>query len=222
MKISKHTIDLLKNFATINPSIYVESGSSIQTSSPYKNIFACADVEEEFDQPFGIYELSRFLNIVSMMPDPDFQFFEKYVKITSGRHSVKYQFASKEMILTQSVDTSIIDRFEGDVTFNITETDLSGLRKGAAILSKPEIQFEFEDQQILARAVDLENSTVDDFTVAVCQTPDVVNLAPVPFTLDSLKLLDGDYSVSLGDSSFGVFKHIHIPVYYAITTKASV
>jgi len=222
MKISKNTIDLLKNFSTINPSLYVESGSTIQTSSPYKNIFASAEVEEEFDQPFGIYELSRFLNIISVMPDPSFEFHEKYVRIVSGRQSVKYQYASKEMILNQSVDTSVIDSYEGDVTFSMASADLVSLRKGASILAKPELQFEFANNEIIARSIDLENKTVDDFSIVICETSQHVSLDPIPFSMETLKLIDGDYTVSLGDNSFGVFKNVDIPVYYAITTKASV
>ena len=31
MKLSKRTVDILKNYATINPSIYIPEGSLLQT-----------------------------------------------------------------------------------------------------------------------------------------------------------------------------------------------
>ena len=218
MKLSKETIDLLKNFSTINPSIYVESGSLIQTSSPYKNVFAFAEVDEFFQQPFGIYELSRFLNIISMMPDPDFNFDEKFVEIVSGRHSVKYQYASKDMIIYKNIDVSAVTSFSGDVNFTLTKNDFSMLRKASALLTMPEIQFECSEGKIVARATDLENGTIDDYTTVIGETDQTSK--PITFSFDSLKLIDGDYQVSLDEeSSFGTFKNIDSSVCYAITVR---
>ena len=46
MKLSKDTLDVLKNFATINTNILVREGNSLSTISTGKNIFAKADITE--------------------------------------------------------------------------------------------------------------------------------------------------------------------------------
>lgn len=222
MKISKETIDLWKNFSTINPSVYVESGSLIQTTSPYGNVFAFADVDEFFDTPFGIYELSRFLNIISMMPDPEFDFSEKSVEISSGKHSVKYQYADKSMIIHQKVDPAHVTSFSGTLNFTMTKNDVVVLRKAAALLDMPEAQFECTEGKVIVRAIDLDNGTIDDWTTVITTT-DQEDSGPITFSFDSLKLMDGDYDVCLDpNSSFGVFKGKQTPVTYAVSVRGDV
>ena len=55
MKISKHTLNMLKNFSDINMSIEVKTGNILRTVSVQKNILAQADVEDNFPQDFAIY-----------------------------------------------------------------------------------------------------------------------------------------------------------------------
>jgi len=222
MKIHKETFDVLKNFSTINPSVYVESGSLIQTTSPYNNVFAFVEVDEFFDKPFGIYELSRFLNIVSMMPDPEFDFGDKSVEISSGKHSVNYQYADKSMIIHKKVDPTNVTSFSGSLNFAMTKNDVVVLRKAAALLDMPEVQFECADGKIIARAIDMDNGTIDDWTTVITTT-DQENSGPITFSFDSLKLMDGDYDVCLDPNSpFGVFKTKQIPVTYAVSVRGDV
>ena len=75
MKLSDKTINLLKNFSSINQSILIKEGNSIRTISVMKNILAEAKVPEEFPKDFGIYDLNQFLNAVSSLhvnPELDF------------------------------------------------------------------------------------------------------------------------------------------------------
>jgi hypothetical protein len=57
MQLSEKTIEVLKNFANINPNLVVSAGSNLKTISEAKNIMASADVAETFDNGFGIYDL---------------------------------------------------------------------------------------------------------------------------------------------------------------------
>ena len=54
MQISRQTVEILKNFSTINPSILVKPGSEIQTISTMKNILAKSAVTEDFINEFAI------------------------------------------------------------------------------------------------------------------------------------------------------------------------
>ncbi len=46
MQLSEKTIEVLKNFANINPNLVVSAGSNLKTISEAKNIMASADVAE--------------------------------------------------------------------------------------------------------------------------------------------------------------------------------
>ena len=70
MKLSSDTINLLKNFADINPNILVKEGNKLSTISTMKNILAEADISESFDQEFAIYDLPEFLMSIDLFVKP--------------------------------------------------------------------------------------------------------------------------------------------------------
>ena len=71
MKLTSRTLQVLKNFSTINPSLLFKNGSVITTMSPNKTVMARATVGEVFPQTYAIYDLSRFIGVLSMFNDPD-------------------------------------------------------------------------------------------------------------------------------------------------------
>ena len=79
--LSQRTLDILKNFSTINSNILVKPGNDITTISPIKNVMSEATVEEDFETEFGIWDLSKFLGTISLFKKPEFEFHEKYVNI---------------------------------------------------------------------------------------------------------------------------------------------
>ena len=74
MKISEATMGVLRNFSDINNNILFRPGKSISTMSTMKNIMAKADVAEEFEQEFGIYDLPEFLRAVDSFTKPMLKF----------------------------------------------------------------------------------------------------------------------------------------------------
>ena len=87
MKLSKHTLNMLKNFSDINMSIEIKKGNVLRTVSVQKNILAQAELEDEFPKDFAIYELNRFLGAVSLFDDPELEFNAKSVNIGTTKHS---------------------------------------------------------------------------------------------------------------------------------------
>ena len=66
MKLSESTVNLLKNFSSINQSILFKEGTKLRTISVMKNILVEHNVTEEFPRDFGIYDLNQFLNGLSL------------------------------------------------------------------------------------------------------------------------------------------------------------
>ena len=65
MKLSKSTLDILRNFSSINASIRFKKGQEISTISIQKNILGRVVVKEDFPQDFAIYDLGEFLSGLS-------------------------------------------------------------------------------------------------------------------------------------------------------------
>ena len=104
--ITPRTVEILKNFCTINKSIVIKPGNQIATLSINKNILAIADVEETFDSEIAIYDLGMFINGLTLLDQPKINTdSDSYVTITdaTGRSKTRYFYADPD-IITQAPD----------------------------------------------------------------------------------------------------------------------
>ena len=100
MKLSETTVNLLKNFSSINQSILFKEGNKLRSISVMKNILAEATVEESFPKDFGIYDLNQFLNGLSLHASPELDFKNNdFVMIREGKMRSKYFFADPTVIV---------------------------------------------------------------------------------------------------------------------------
>ena len=85
MIINNETVETLKNFAEINQSLVIETGDVIKTVSEQTNVLAKAKLGQSFPQDFAIYDLNKFLGVLSLFAEPQFDFSEKSIKIQSEK-----------------------------------------------------------------------------------------------------------------------------------------
>ena len=186
MKLSENTVNILKNFSTINQNILVKSGSQLRTMSTMKNILGEASIVEEFPKEFGIYDLNEFLGVLSLVKDSNLEFGESYLTVNGGRTKVRY-FYSDSSILTTPPET--FNAPECDVSFTIPGSVLTNVLKASAVMQLPDIVF--RDGKITA--TDLKNTTSNDYT----EDLDKVNVVfEFNFKADNLKMIPGDYQVT--------------------------
>ena len=74
MELNDTTINILKNYATINPNIVINEGNQLKTISTARNVLSTSEVNVEFPQTFGIYDLNEFLNVLSLVDEPRLRF----------------------------------------------------------------------------------------------------------------------------------------------------
>jgi hypothetical protein len=213
MKLSERTIQILKNFSTINQSILVRPGNVIKTVTPLKTVFAAATVTEQFDQEFAIYELPRFLGTISLFSNPDFDFKDKYVTISAGKQRVNYTYADPSMITAPP--SKNINFPDPEVEFTLTSDQLSTISKAGSVLQMPEIAIVGEDGTISIRAVDSKNATADVFSLDVgeCDNDFKVILRP-----ENLRLIPAEYKVSL--TTVGISRFESENLTYWIATES--
>ena len=108
--ISKTTLSILKNFASMNSNILVKPGNVIKTITPSKSGMAEAVIEETFDVEFGIWDLNKFLGLVSLFNNPQFEFGEKSVSITGSNGSVvKYNYSEPRLLTYPQKKANILN-----------------------------------------------------------------------------------------------------------------
>jgi hypothetical protein len=216
MKLSENTVNVLKNFATINPSLLVNPGDNITTMSPTKSIYAKAVVEENFPTRFAIYELSKFLGITSLFKEPELDFGSNQVKIVSGRQSVSYTYADPSMIVAPDPNKDI-NFPAADIEFSISQEELQKVVRATGVLQLPEIAVIGNGQTVTVTATNSKNPTTDVFSVEVGETDKTFSMI---FKVDNIiKLISGSYDVKI--SSRGLSKWSTNNVIYYVATEAT-
>ena len=192
MKLSDKTINLLKNFSTINQSILFKQGTRLRTISVMKNILAEATVEEEFPKDFGIYDLPQFLNsVVVLYNNAEFDFAnENHVVIKEGRMRSKYFFADPSVIVTPPEKTLTLP--SEDVTFDVSTEQLDKLLKAASLYQLSDLAVVGGDGVVKLLVRDKKNDASNDFSIVVGETNDVFSFN---FKVENIKILPGNYEV---------------------------
>ena len=195
MKLSDKTIKVLKNFSSINQSMLFRTGSIIRTKSTTDTIAAQAVVEEMFPFEFGIYDLNQFLSVTSLFEDPEFDFQENHVIISSGDSSSNYYYTDKDMIVAPK---DITPEFQKALGFNLTESDVKSLVQAANVMQLPNIVIESksDEQEIIITARDGKNPTSNNFTRKVGETMLSTSFKYV-LLVENIKLLPHSYDVSI-------------------------
>ncbi len=214
MKISTNTVNVLKNFAKINPSIVIAEGNVLKTISPSKTIMAKAKVETEFDKRFAIYNLDRFISTMSLFTDPDLKFGDKSVEIYDGNKKSQYTYAD-ESTVTKAPEKEI-KLPSVDVTFTLTNDNLKDVEKAAGVLALPEIAVVGDGTTVSLQAIDTKNPSGDVYSVEIGTTDKVFKAI---FKSENIKIIPGDYQVSI--SSAGISNFSGKEVDYWIAVEAS-
>lgn len=200
MKLSENTLEVLKNFASINQSILFTEGNNLDTVSVQKNVLGSATVAETFKssngEDFAIYDLNEFLSTISLFDDPDVEFGEKYATIKDKNSVTHYWYADKEIIV---YPTSKIQMPSSEVTFKLTAETLDKLQRATGTLAVPDLLIRREDDKVVAEVLDKRNDTSNTFRVEVGSYIGGESDTDFKFYFltERMKMLPGDYDVEI-------------------------
>jgi hypothetical protein len=217
MKISDNTIGILRNFSDINANILFKPGKTLSTMSTMKNIMAQADVEEEFESEFGVYDLPEFLRAIDSFQQPVLKFNgTANLKIQDEKStlSARYAFADKSTLRYPSKQISMPDK---TVTFSLKNSDYESVKKLYTNLSLPDIAFKGENGKIKLVALDKKNSNSNESSVVVGET-DLEFTAYIK--AENMKIIPGDYDVALSKAKIAHFINKKVKVQYWIALEA--
>ena len=208
MKLSKETLSVFKNFAGINSNLLLKSGNKLATISAQKNVMADTVVTESFPSDFGIYDLNEFLGAMSVFEDPELDFSDKYVTIKQGGQSIKYFAAAPEVLVAPQKTINFPD---AEINFNLSGAQLEMIRKTASVLRSEDVSIVGDGTKITAVVGDKKNSTANSFSELVGSTDKTFK---VNLKVENLKMIPGDYAVSVSSKKISRFKGAGDLVYY--------
>ena len=216
MKISSDTINILKNFSGINANLVFKPGKELKTLSEAKTIMASASILEDFPVEFGVYDLNEFLSLHSLMDDPELDFSDKYLTMSDGSQKIKYFYSEIDILTQPSKD---INMPECEVVFDITSDTLDKIRKAAAVLGHSELKFSCDGDQIVASVFDEKDSTANTFDIDLgVSSSSTFNYV---FSISNLKMLQGDYKVSISSKLISNWRNADNPLDYYIALEKS-
>ena len=215
MKLSENTLTILKNFAGINNSILVKQGTQLRTISVAKNILAEANITEEFDRDFAIYDLNQFLNGLGLHHDPDLDFKEEsYLSIREGKRRVKYFFADPNVII--SPPEKEISLPSEDVHFQLDSASLEKLLKAAAVYQLPDFCVVGTAGAVKLVVRDKKNDTSNEYAITVGETDKefIFN-----FKVENIKIIPGAYDVVVSSKLLSQFSNTQYDLKYYIALE---
>lgn len=215
-KISKQTIELLKNFASINSNILVMPGNKIKTISNYKNVLAEATVEETFDTEFGIWDLNKLLGTISLFDSPTFEFNEKNVVIEGENGAtVVYYYSEPKLLTTVNKELKMPAAV---VNCEIKEENFKEIQRAAGVLQLPDLKISSEGDKIALTVHDRKDPSSNSYTFEVGDNPDDVDFTFL-FKVENMKMLSGDYNVEICKNSVAKFNNQAIDVSYWVAME---
>jgi hypothetical protein len=156
MKISKETINVLKNFATISNNLRIYPGNVLATLSPQTNIFAKCEVPDTFPVDASIYNLNSLLELLSMYDDQEIEFGDKQLSISKDGGKFDYTYADPSVIIAPPAGKTI--ELDSHYTFNLTATDIIMINKAAGITGAEQISLIAKDGKVSLVVGDKANS----------------------------------------------------------------
>jgi hypothetical protein len=219
MKLSNDTLNILKNFASINTGIVFHQGKTIKTISGNKNILAEATIAEEIPVEFGVYDLNNFLTVLSLhKEEPVIDFGDKMAVISglSGRSKLNYRFCDPTMVVAPPAKPIAMP--DAEIAFELTDSDLEWVIRTSSVLSSPNIAVVSDGSKISLQCFDATNDAASTNTLDV--TDGNGDRFKMIFKTEALKMIPGSYDVHVSSKGVSHFRNKAKDLQYWITTEA--
>jgi hypothetical protein len=200
MKISKDTINILKNFATISNNLRIYPNTNeLTTISPQQSIFAKASIPDQFPKEVCIYELNSLLDLISYMENQEIEFGDKSLTIMNNGSTFEYYYASPDVIMAPPAGKSIdLDTF---YQFTLNAADVALITKAAAISAAEQIIFKAENGKVVLHVGNQARSLTQSKVIG--ETDLTFNAI---LSVDNFKIIPDTYTVTLSKKKFLHFK----------------
>ncbi|NDB82043.1 MAG: hypothetical protein EB127_04780 [Alphaproteobacteria bacterium] len=206
MKLDEKTLEVLKNFSAINTGIYFRPGKILRVINPSRTFIGKAQIQQEIESQFGIYDINRFLSVVSMLDDPEIKIKldgtdgNGTASITANNSKILYRLAADGLIVVPPDKDLKLQNPE--VNFTLKGEALTQVLKAAGILGLPEIVISGDRNKIKLSARDTKQDGSDSFSVDVGSTKAKFDFV---FKFEIFKMLHLDFDVSITSKGYAQF-----------------
>lgn len=216
MIIEKPLLSVLKNFSSINNSLWVDREKpTIRTMSPQRTIVAQYG-PVSVPVSFGIFDLSQFLSVLSLTQDPQVDFKEKYLEVTGKNGArIKYWYAANELIpKVPDKDLTIQDPV---FQFDLSSEEVKEVTSFASALQLPTLAVTSHGGDVVLRVTDsTKELSSNEYRRLIGHSEKEFD---VPIRVENLKMMALKYRVSLGNG-ICQFDSVDTGLKYWLATEA--
>jgi hypothetical protein len=216
MKLSNETLNVLKNFASINNGMKFKQGNKLSTISSGKTIFVSATVKDEFPHDFCVYDLNQFLAVHSLNKDPEIEFDDSNIIFKSGRSKLTYRKTAENMIVVPP--DREVKLPTTDVEFSLTEEAYSNVMKSASVLKSSHIAVESDGGPIKVSCYDASDDAQHTNSIEVAESNG--KKFKLVFLTDNFKMIPGSYDVQISAKGLGSFKNKNADIQYWVAFES--
>jgi gp45 sliding clamp, C terminal len=216
MKLNQKTIQVIKNFASINNSLQFNKGNQLRTWSREETIMARAKLDQRFEQSFCIYDLSKFLSVLSLFKEPVIEFTDDHLEIIHQNHRVFYTYCDPNMI--KEVPNKELKAFEPYVQFTLPPETFSAIIKAINVLKLPQFAVVGDGNRLTIQGFDTANPVCDSYMLDIGETDKTFKAVT---KIENLKFLSYNYSVAVNSAGMMHFKSDDVEYWVVLEHKAS-
>lgn len=213
MKLSKETVNIFKNFATINTNLLLTPGSKVATKSAKKTITGNVTVVEDFPVEFGIYDLNEFLGALALFESPDLEFTDKYVTIKENSDQIKVYKAEKGVLVYQEKEITFPEVY---VDFTLPSNVLSNIQRTSAVLHAEVLTVIGKDGQLIVQ-VGKQKQEANSYQNVIGTTDKTFK---ANMLIEHFKMVPGDYQVTLSARKISRFQSATTDLVYHVAVEA--
>lgn len=188
----KNTLDILKNFSTINSGILIRKSNVLRTVSIEKNILAKAVVPDTFTQEFAIYNLNEFLSTYRLFDSPSLAYKTDHMILSDKDSTVKYNYSDPSVVVAApEKDLEVVPLIEFDLSCDYLEK----LIKASAVMQFNTLEISSKG----LKAFDNKTSKGNDFQSKPSNITSKPEAKSYNISINLLKVIPTDYHVKVSD-----------------------
>jgi|TARA_A100001391_G_scaffold51901_1_gene31856 hypothetical protein len=188
MKLSDTTTKVLKNFASINPSILLKEGETIRTISPQKNVLAQAVTDQPIEKEMCLYDINQFLNIVESIEDCEINVNDTKALLSNPQNTQNSTvfFADPSVIVTPPEKNINVKNML--FSFVLQPEELTKLLRMASLCNAEELIIQQSKAgKVHCKVTNTSNPTANHFSLFI-ETDESNDETSLPATLDVSKV----------------------------------
>ena len=216
MRISDTTMQILKNFATINANLLIRPGNRLTSIATTQSVLGTAEVAETFPEEVPIYDLPNFLSVLSMDKEADLEFCGEHVMITANGGTIKYKYADASLLTAPPENVQI--QLEVLFDFSITAKELADMKKASSLIGASVMSIKCDGEKSTILIGNPTKPDANQYSREIGET-DVVLRADLDMA--RVNFVPDDYDVAVCNPAFVYFKGKNGGVEYYVSLETS-